>query len=1640
MTSMHAHTTRPDNTVKTAATATVTDLNTQVQSTALAAALVDKVLTQLQTQTGYNLTHYQSAALTTPLGADFWQALAELLDKCEQAQLTAPPVPFGVFAQMSQAVIVLDNQQRILWLNPAAAVQYDADADAMRGHALTELYTEQWLSSADKVVIQAALAERKCWHGESVQRKRNGETRFVHSTLCVLSDATGQATGLLAIVDDISERGAVLDERRQKQLLTQTIIEDSLTVIYIHDLLTQQNLYVSATAATVLGYTWDEFQAFGQGLVQKLMHPADQPALIHHWHQLSGVSNGAVLEFEYRMQHKNGTWRWFLTRDTVLRRSVDGRPQQVLGMAVDITARKHAEEVLRASEAFTRTLLNSSPDCVKVLDRNGQLLQMNSAGLCLMEIDNIEPLIGQPWETLWPPDCRTMIREALRAASKGEQGRFQGLCPTAKGKLKWWDVIVVAVQAEQGAPTHFISVSRDITEMKHTEEQLHLNERHLKLALEAGNTGVWAWDLRTKALTWSPELYGLLCLATEPVINSLETFLALVHVDDRLRMEKCFTRVATGETTMAADCRIRCNDGSERWISVKGEVIEYAHGQPVRMVGVITDITGRKTSERQLQFHASLLDYAYDAVIATDLELNLTAWNRGAEVMYGWRAAEVLGRKAHEVMRSTLTADQRTAALHQMATTDRYQVEVTTHHRDGTPILVEGYTVAMRDEQGQIRGYMSINRDIGARKRAEEALRLREAQLNTILYNMPAAVYMLTTDHHYLFVNRIYEQENKITNREIQGQSIYDRWPAEIAKALVANEQQVLRTKAPLEIEEVVLRDRKTHYYATIKAPLLNEANEPYAIIGISTDITERKQAEAALRRSEERYRTLFETMDEGFCVFEMIFDVENKPVDYRFLEVNPAFARFTGLEDPIGKTARQLVPNLEAHWFDIYGRVALTGEPQRFVEGSAAMGRWFEVYAFRFGAAENRQVALLFSDITARKQGEDQVRRQEELLRLVTDNVPGLIAYVSSDETYRFVNATFETWFQCPRQQIIGKTVRELIGGDEWTRLSSYRQQALAGQDVSYETHFTYPDGVTRAVWGRYRAHFAADGTVQGFYLFMMDISERTRRELHQQFLSQLGIQLRLLSDIDAIMTHLVRSIGNHLGVSGCRVNEIQLAQAQFSIQKDWAAIDHPASGVYPLAELAPASILAELQSGQTVVVMNMATDPRTEPIADNYRATQTTAFIGVPIFRQGQWSATLSVREHTQRQWHADEVALLETIATQFQPLLEKVRIEQALSHSEERLRLALASGGLGIWEWEPANNTYSCTEQLYKLFGLAAEEPLTYERAVGIIHPEDQSALLNLRTQMVTQQGEYTGEYRIIYPTGEMHWLAERSVAIHDQQNDLVRILGVNFDITERKVAEQALQHFNEQLEQRVQQRTAQLERSNRELDQFAYVASHDLKAPLRGIEHLATWISEDAFAVLPESSREHLIKLRVRIKRMERLLNDLLAYSRVGRRDGEPEAVNTEALVNDVIALLDVPANFAINIVGELPNLVTPKAPLEMIMRNLIGNAIKHHHEPGLGAVWVSAKTLENFVEFCIRDNGPGIDAQYHERIFGVFQTLNPRDQMEGSGMGLALVKKAVEYRGGIVRVASTLNEGTAFYFTWPKVVRANTEPN
>lgn len=222
---------------------------------------------------------------------------------------------------------------------------------------------------------------------------------------------------------------------------------------------------------------------------------------------------------------------------------------------------------------------------------------------------------------------------------------------------------------------------------------------------------------------------------------------------------------------------------------------------------------------------------------------------------------------------------------------------------------------------------------------------------------------------------------------------------------------------------------------------------------------------------------------------------------------------------------------------------------------------------------------------------------------------------------------------------------------------------------------------------------------------------------------------------------------------------------------------------------------------------------------------------------------------------------------------------------------------------------------------------------------------------------------------------------------------------------------------------------LEKRNQELDQFAYVASHDLKAPLRGLITIVKWIEEEQAAELSPQLRTYLDQMKGRLSRLEDLINGLLAYARVGRVAQPPATVDVAQLLTEVAELV-VPTDFTLHLDPTLPTFVTDRLGLQQVFTNLLSNAVKYHQR-GAGQLAISSREAGRCYEFRVQDDGPGIAPEYHQKIFLLFQTLRDRHTAESTGIGLSIVKKIIDEHQGTIRVESAPGQGAGFIFTWPK---------
>lgn len=249
-------------------------------------------------------------------------------------------------------------------------------------------------------------------------------------------------------------------------------------------------------------------------------------------------------------------------------------------------------------------------------------------------------------------------------------------------------------------------------------------------------------------------------------------------------------------------------------------------------------------------------------------------------------------------------------------------------------------------------------------------------------------------------------------------------------------------------------------------------------------------------------------------------------------------------------------------------------------------------------------------------------------------------------------------------------------------------------------------------------------------------------------------------------------------------------------------------------------------------------------------------------------------------------------------------------------------------------------------------------------------------------------------------------------------------------------------NIELYTQLQEKMGALEKSNDELSRFAWSAAHDLKSPLRSIDNISRWIEEDLESeLLQENIRDNMNALRKRVRRMEKLLDDILEYSNIEhtRNPDKSDIIDGAALMDEVLALVHIPPGFTIKIADMPGSIHASRSPLQRILCNLVNNAIKHHDRE-TGMVEIGIEEQPSRYVFSVKDDGPGIEPQYHKRIFEMFQALKSRDIVEGSGMGLAIVHKILMLYGGDITVESQKGCGTRFKFTWPKTLETTRKSN
>jgi PAS domain S-box-containing protein len=800
------------------------------------------------------------------------------------------------------------------------------------------------------------------------------------------------------------------------------------------------------------------------------------------------------------------------------------------------------------------------------------------------------------------------------------------------------------------------------------------------------------------------------------------------------------------------------------------------------------------------------------------------------------------------------------------------------------------------NELGEVIYLIHSAEDVTEKLKTEQ----KQAQLKSIektfslFMHAPMVVGLVTGDDYLLEMAN--EAAFKLWGKgpEMIGKPILHGLPELEGQGVIERFDQVRTSGQPYFANEVPITSfvdgkEEQHYFNLVYQPYYGEeSRQPTGVFTISYDVTEQVKARQKAQESEEKYHGLFESMEQAFCIIEVLFDTNKQAQDYRFLETNPVFEKQTGLKDAVGKTARELVPDLESHWVEFYGKVAITGKSLSFHDESKAMNRWFEVNAFKIGSSNSSKVAILFSDITERKQVEEAIKQSESNLRNTILQAPVAIGILKGPSFVVEIanDAMYELW---------GRSKEELQGKSIFVGLPEVKDQG-------YEELLT---GVYTTA-----ERFSAQG---------------------------IPVTLPRNGRVETVYINL--------------------------LYEAFREADGRVSGVIAVATDVTDQVVARMKVEESNKDFQFVTD---------------------------------------------------------FMPQM--------------------------IWVTRPDGYHYYYNKQWYDFTGLTYGET-EGEGWNGVFHPDDQQRAWQLWRHSLATGEPYEIEYRCRRYDGQYRWVLGRALPLKDESGTILKWFGTCTDIHDQKIEAQLLEEKVKERTEELQKANQELKRSNKNLEEFAYAASHDLKEPTRKIHVFAERLKDSLGDRLQESEKQYFQRMELASKRMSTLIDDLLTYSEVSQKATLEQEVDLNFIIDCVLSDLDleIEQKRATIQVSKLFHMTGHRRQLQQAFQNLISNALKYS-KPEVAPVisitcgkikgsdtglhFTTEQQAKEFYQVMVKDNGIGFEQEDAERIFNVFTRLHGMAEYKGTGVGLSIVRKVIENHHGYIWAESQPSEGATFKILLP----------
>lgn len=1114
----------------------------------------------------------------------------------------------------------------------------------------------------------------------------------------------------------------------------------------------------------------------------------------------------------------------------------------------------------------------------------------------------------------------------------------------------------------------------------------------LEHAQSIAHMGDWSMDLANGQLQCSDELFRI--AGQPPRIMDRSMLGECLHPDDRDAFERYLDQLGTrppGDPLPPHTLRLLRPDGSMRWLEMSGETEHDKLGMPVRVLGTALDITERRQQEEELKrLHSilsALVEGSTDAIFVKDHAGRYLVCNQAMAELVGRPQEDLIGSDDYALFSAESAERFRADDQRIMGEgfTRTYEENVETPSSTHTYLTTKGPLVI----DGEVRGVFGLARDISERKQIENALLESEQRLRLFIDHAPAALAMFDRKMHYLAVSQRWLSDYKLEENEVIGQSHYAVFP-DIPEHWKAIHQRGLAGEVIQSREDHFDRhDGSVQWLRWEVRPWFAAKRTIGGIVIFAEDITESKKAEQALHESEARFVATFEQAAVGIAIVSP---------EGHWLRVNQKLCDIVGYDEQelLACTFQDIthpddleadlgyVQQMLAHALDTYSM------EKRYIRKDGSQV-WINLTVALVWQPDNTPdyFISIIEDISARKAAEQAHTESEARFRQLFEQNPAPILVYERDSLRLLeVNEAFVRHYGYSHEEALALLLTDLYPEEEQQPIHDLAS-SLEGLAYVGEWHHIRKDGSRITIEAR-----SHDFEFEGRSARIAVIADITERKLAEQAIQASEARYRSLVEM-APFPAVITRMRDGILVYGNRRAEIQ-----YGITRE-QGIGQPAERFYQDTSQRARFLQHLKQDGKVNDLEVRMLTAAGEPFW---------ALVSASIVEFGNEAA----------------------IFTAINDITTRKQTEAALQEQEAFFRLIAENMGDMVAVLDLEGRRVYNSPSYRDLFG--DPNAMKGTDSFAEVHPDDRDKVRAVFMETVRSGRGHRIDFRFVQPDGHIRHIESQGGVIRDAEGHIERVVVVSRDVTDRRQMEDEIRELNTELEQRVRERTTELAAANKELETFTYSVSHDLKAPLRGIDGYSKLMLEDYRDKLDPPGIQLLDNVRHGVAQMNQLIEDLLNYSRMERRSLNRQAVDLSVLVERVLDPLqaDIQAQGMI-VETDLDGLTAHADPqgLSIVVRNLIDNALKFSRDSQPPRLTISGKAGDKSITLTFRDNGIGFDMQFQHRIFEIFQRLQRAENYPGTGVGLAIVHKAMQRMGGRVWAESAPGQGAAFHLELPR---------